>query len=400
MTPLNNSNHCNILVRSANFSYTLCLLLIFSLLALAGCQLQTANDTAATQPAIIHKGPNDSREYQYFTLDNQLQVLVISDPTADKAAASLDVNVGSSNDPEDRAGLAHFLEHMLFLGTEKYPDAGAYQQHLNENGGAHNAYTSFDHTNYFFDVKADALASTLDRFAQFFIAPLFTPEYVEREKNAVDSEYQSKIKDDGRRQYDVLKQAINQQHPLAKFSVGSLATLADRPNQPVRDDLLAFYAQHYSANRMTLVVLGRESTAELKQLVEHTFEAVPNRNSLRPVVSEALFEPDTLPRRINVNPVKDNRSVDYFFALPSLQLHYRTKPMNYIANLLGHEGEDSLLSYLKAQGWAENLAAGVGTSTPEFATAYISLNLTAEGIKHIDDITTGFVPNRQSHQAG
>ena len=66
--------------------------------------------------------PNDQREYRHIQLPNQLDVLLISDPTADKAAASLDVYIGSYQNPEDRAGLVHFLEHMLFLGTEKYPD--------------------------------------------------------------------------------------------------------------------------------------------------------------------------------------------------------------------------------------------------------------------------------------
>jgi secreted Zn-dependent insulinase-like peptidase len=67
----------------------------------------------------IVKSANDQREYASFELPNKLKVLVVSDPTADKAAAALDVFVGTSSDPEDRQGLAHFLEHMLFLGTKK-----------------------------------------------------------------------------------------------------------------------------------------------------------------------------------------------------------------------------------------------------------------------------------------
>ena len=67
----------------------------------------------------IAKGKIDQRNYHYEKLDNGLRLLLISDPQADKAAVSLDVAVGSSADPSDREGLAHFLEHMLFLGTEK-----------------------------------------------------------------------------------------------------------------------------------------------------------------------------------------------------------------------------------------------------------------------------------------
>ena len=69
----------------------------------------------------------DEKQYRYLELDNQLRVLLISDENADQAGASLDVHAGSLQDPKNRPGLAHFLEHMLFLGTETYPTAGDYQ---------------------------------------------------------------------------------------------------------------------------------------------------------------------------------------------------------------------------------------------------------------------------------
>ena len=75
--------------------------------------------------------------------------MLISDPTTDKAAAALDVYVGSYQNPIERQGLAHFLEHMLFLGTKQYPQPGAYQTFISEHGGSYNASTGFEHTNYF-----------------------------------------------------------------------------------------------------------------------------------------------------------------------------------------------------------------------------------------------------------
>src|SRR6056300_925569 len=123
--------------------------------------------------------PNDNREYRYLQLENQLPVLLVSDPNADKAAAALDVAVGSGQDPVTRMGLAHYLEHMLFLGTKKYPNPDDYQQFIASHGGSQNAYTSFDHTNYFFDIAVDQLEGALDRFSQFFVAPRFDPRYVE-----------------------------------------------------------------------------------------------------------------------------------------------------------------------------------------------------------------------------
>ena len=103
------------------------------------------------------KGAQDTRDYRYLELPNRLRVMLVSDPATDKAAASMHVRAGSGNDPVSRQGLAHFLEHMLFLGTAKYPDPGEYQEFISAHGGAHNAYTSVDHTNYFFDIEPGSL---------------------------------------------------------------------------------------------------------------------------------------------------------------------------------------------------------------------------------------------------
>lgn len=109
------------------------------------------------------KGKSDRCTYQQLLLANGLQVLIVHDPLTDTGSASLDVNVGFLNDPEKYPGLAHFLEHLLFMGTEKYPNESEYQSFLTEHGGNSNAYTDNEHTNYFFDVSVDFLESALDR---------------------------------------------------------------------------------------------------------------------------------------------------------------------------------------------------------------------------------------------
>src|SRR5699024_834553 len=132
-----------------------------------------------------------------------------SDSEADKAAAAMDVSVGSGHDPAAWPGMAHFLEHMLFLGTEDYPRPGEYQEFISAHGGSNNAYTAFENTNYYFDVVPEALEEALDRFSGFFVAPRLSPEYIERERNAVHSEYMMGIRDDARRAQDVLKAVVN-----------------------------------------------------------------------------------------------------------------------------------------------------------------------------------------------
>jgi len=77
----------------------------------------------------------------------------VSDPSAEKSAAALSVGVGLLHDPMSQQGMAHYLEHMLFLGTERYPDTKGYSDFMTKNGGAHNAYTWLDITNYMFKIN-------------------------------------------------------------------------------------------------------------------------------------------------------------------------------------------------------------------------------------------------------
>lgn len=338
---------------------------------------------ATAQAAIIPlKSPNDTNRYRIVTLPNQLEVLLISDPGADKAAAAMDVATGSGDDPADRPGLAHFNEHMLFLGTQKYPDPDAYQRFISTHGGDHNAMTMFEHTNYFFDVAADSLAPALDRFAQQFIAPSFNPRYVEREKHAVSSEYSAKKQNDGRRFFSAFRQALNPIHPYSHFSVGNLDTLADRPGDEVRDDLLKFYRTHYSANLMKLVVYGKQPLDQLEALVRKTFSDIPNRHLQRSDFDMPLFKAGAQPQLLRVQALKEVRSLQMSFPIPSTRGEYTVKPGAYVANLLGHEGRGSLLYVLKNAGWVDSLSAGEGLDTGHEAMMDISMSLTPDGLKH------------------
>ncbi|OWM66636.1 hypothetical protein CDL15_Pgr010287 [Punica granatum] len=105
-----------------------------------------------------------------------------------KAAAAMCVGMGSFSDPYEAQGLAHFLEHMLFMGSSKYPDENEYDSYLSKHGGSSNAYTEAEHTCYHFEVKREFLKGALERFSQFFISPLVKMEAMEREVLAVDSE--------------------------------------------------------------------------------------------------------------------------------------------------------------------------------------------------------------------
>ena len=364
----------------------MCLQLLALLVLAAPSRAESIDKVAdATTPRV---SPHDERDYRVVTLENGLTALLVSDPEADKAAVSLNVSVGSAQDPEDLAGLAHFLEHMLFLGTEPYPEADAYQGYLTRHGGSHNAFTAPQDTNYFFDIEPDALAGALDRFSQFFIAPLFNADRLESERNVVHSEYMARIRDEGRRENDVLDRVLNPEHPFTGFSVGSRETLADRPEgEPdLRERVIDFYESYYGPNVMHLAVVAPQPLDELEKLVAERFATVPDRGLERPEIATPLALPESLPRRVAVQSLRDSRQLRFFFPVPDPVAEYRHKPADLIAHLLGHEGEGSLLAALREAGWADGLSAGVSRGDGRHALFTVSLSLTPEGAEQRDAI--------------
>jgi insulysin len=321
------------------------------------------------------KATTDHSEYRHLVLDNGLRVILLSDPDLNKSSAGIAVGAGSYNDPEDRPGLAHFLEHMLFLGTEKYPDEAEYSNYLRSNGGYSNAYTAGDHTDYHFEVNHQAFEGALDRFSQFFIAPLFDAEFTEREMNAVDSEFEMNLQNDGWRQQEIFRTMVRPDHPEHHFAIGNLETLKGIS----RADFMAFYDRYYSANLMALALTSNAPLDEMEGWARKYFSAIKNKQ--RPPVdySADLVDTSRPPGLVLVEPVQDKRLLSMAFPVPGTRALYRSKPDELIGFLLGYEGEGSLLSLLKAQGLATSLSGGAYQATKDYSLFSIDIGLTPAG---------------------
>ena len=113
------------------------------------------------------KGTADWRDYRAVKLANGLTLLLVHDATSRNSSAACAVSVGASSDPPSKPGLAHFCEHMCFLGSEKYPGENHYKELLSLHGGGSNASTSMDYTNYKFHILAPFFEEALDVFSNF-----------------------------------------------------------------------------------------------------------------------------------------------------------------------------------------------------------------------------------------
>ena len=237
------------------------------------------------------------------------------------------------------------------------------------------AYTQQDHTNYHFEIRHEAFEGALDRFSQFFIAPLFDARFTEREMNAVNSEFQKNSENDAWRLNQLETEFYRAGHPLKNFAIGNRATLAGT----TREELLAFYRAHYSANLMTLALTGNASLDQLEQWARKYFAAVENRNLPEPKWPSDYLPPKAALRLIRSEPVQDARSLSLSFPLPATRQYALAKPGELLGFILGYEGEGSLLSELKAEGLATGLSAGAGDYAADFGEFNLRVALTPAG---------------------
>jgi len=322
------------------------------------------------------------RQVLKIKLDNGLEAILISDPLADKSAAILTVRTGSFQDPVDYPGIAHFLEHMLFLGTKKYPEESGYQHFIAENGGTTNAFTTNDFTGYLFSVNNQAFPTALDRFAEFFKEPLFNPSGVSRELQAIDQEYAKNVQNDNIRSLYVMKEMTTPSHPYHHFGMGNSKTLS----KVSQETLIDWYKKNYSANLMRLMVYSKLPLDELKTNVVKDFQAIINKN-VPPHKSSAIpFNIDeNRAKMVYIEPIKNLRSLTIIWSLPPKFANVLDRqPESYACYVLGDESEGSLLAELKKEQLAESLGCASYKIDSVNQIFYIDIDLTENGVKDVN----------------
>jgi insulysin len=325
----------------------------------------------------------DKRITQTLSLENGLDVILISDPDVHRSAAALSVGTGYLYDPKNKAGLAHYLEHMLFLGTKKYPEVGSYKKFLDSHSGGSNAYTGGDITNYFFQVSHDGFSEALDRFSDFFKSPLFDKTYAEREVKAVNNEHEKNRLNDGWRGNYVSGLMSEPGHPVAKFGTGNKDTLSG-DNGPA---LLEFYKRYYSASNMKLSLISNMPMESLSGAALKYFSDIPTRPVNIPTLSPEFRKPlHAQYRLLKIKTIKDVRSLEIDFPTLRLADHQASKPASIVGSVLGYEGTGSLLSKLKEEGLVLGLSAGGGSSHPDINSFGINISLTEKGLNEYERI--------------
>lgn len=339
----------------------------------------------------VRKPKMDKRRYEHRMLRSGLRVLLVEDPEAQKSSYAMAVEVGSLEDPKDFQGLAHFCEHMVFLGSKKYPKEDEFSDKLAFYGGTNNAYTASDQTVYFAEVDDKGFDETFDIFAQFFIEPSFAPKMVDKEVNAVDSEHKKNMADTTWRLIHLLKSRANPKSPVSKFSTGTLETLKLEPEKAGKslpEALQKFHQENYCSSRMHLVIMRNASIEQQLAAAERSFGSLSSKGcEARPYYDDIpMFshELDNLGRKFKVH-TDGSPQLWLTFPMMSLQGQYKTMPEAYINYALSHYGPGSLKALLKREDLALHYSTMLET-TPAGSVLTLIFSLTPKGAEESDRI--------------
>eukprot|EP00879_Flechtneria_rotunda_P030835 GHRR01033527.1.p1 GENE.GHRR01033527.1~~GHRR01033527.1.p1 ORF type:complete len:485 (+),score=121.85 GHRR01033527.1:146-1456(+) len=375
----------------------------------------TATETQRPQTPLC-----DKRVYKHAQLDSGVRILVVQDVAAVYAAACASVQVGYFDDPQDLSGAAHFLEHMVHLGSKHFPDDKEYKHFLAQHGGSSNASTSMVHTKYHFKVHNTALEGALQRFISMLSCPLILASSCAGEVQNVHAEYSRNLNSDGRKLLQLRRSLCRP--PYSNFSTGSLQTLWEQPQQQgidVPKALQHLWQQCYKAESICVAVVGPQQPDVLLQWVSEAVANIPSSSnstdsnassgscsngsnavscgnaagiisehaqqcyssdramqqhevaSVQPSIATSMCmrypldvcnsDETSRGQLVLISPQRQLRDLEVSWYIPSgVMEHCSTKPWQWASHLLGHEGPGSVAYLLKSQELLQTLTVGMG----------------------------------------
>lgn len=332
-----------------------------------------------TSEKTVQKYPNDTREYKLMKLNNGLEALIISDKDTQLSGASLIVNAGSFQETNIK-GIAHFLEHMLFMGSKKYPKENYFLEYVFGHGGGTNAFTASRHTCYYFNINSQHFLKTLDIFAQFFISPLLSETSISKEINAIQSEYDKNMNIMDIRVKYILKLLSDKSHPFHHFDIGSKEMFQQ---QSAYEELKQFYIKYYLANNMKLVILDNRPIAKIQENIINIFSEIKGNDSS---IIHEYGNPFTYKNYVLTLPSSNYHKIVLCWGIPYNYKYKMYRPINFLNYLLGRESEGSICYILKKMGLVKDFKVRILENLGDYILYSINLSVTSDGMEKSCDI--------------
>ena len=292
-------------------------------------------------PAPTHPCPHTE------TLANGLRVTLRHVPDLKRCAAALRVAAGSHDVPLAWPGLAHFLEHLLFLGTERFPTGEGLMAYVQGHGGQVNASTRERATDFFFELPNRVFSGGLERLSDMLARPRMNLDDQLREREVLQAEFVAWSQDPAAQRQFALYEGLPADHPLRGFHAGNRDSL--KVEDPAFQQALKdFHQQFYQTGQMTLSLVGPQSLEELKLLAEQFAAALP--------AGDKVMQAAPLPLAVKSYQQVDEQCANLMFAFDALP-ESSTEALAFLCHWLNSAKPGGLLAHLQQQKLATGLNA-------------------------------------------
>ncbi|QQZ41628.1 pyrroloquinoline quinone biosynthesis protein PqqF [Pseudomonas sp. SK3(2021)] len=328
-------------------------------------------------PALNHPLPHQE------TLANGLRVSLHHVPRLKRCAAALRVSAGSHDVPLAWPGLAHFLEHLLFLGTERFPAEQGLMAYVQRHGGQVNASTGERHTDFFFELPPADFAAGLERLADMLAHPRMSQEDQLREREVLHAEFIAWSRDAAAQRQFALLDGLSAEHPLRAFHAGNRYSL-NVPRPAFQQALRAFYQAHYHSGQMSLSLAGPQSLEELKVLAQGFSNAL--------AAGKAQLQDAPVPLLASAQQhyqQLEGNHLNLLFACEQLPTAAR-EALDFLCTWLASGKPGGLLATLKERKRVEGLKATPLYQFAGQALLHIQFDLTEQGAQQPEQVSELF----------
>lgn len=306
-------------------------------------QLRILNRSLRLLPAYTHR------------LSNGLSVILHPIPITDSVTVDIWVQTGGRNEPLEWLGLSHFLEHMVFKGSDRLAP-GELDRAIEGRGGVTNAATSQDYTHYYITVASGDLPDSLPYLAEVVLRAGIPADEFERERQVVLEEIRRAADNPDYNAYQQLMQAAYADHPYGRPVLGTPESLMELTPELMR----TYHQGWYRPEQMTLVVTGGIDPERALALVEEQFGGSPSGTALGIPHAPAQPRPQGILRRESSHPRLEQARL--LLAWPTVSAHHWQEAcgLEVLASILGDGRTSRLVHLLREQrGWVR----GIGCSS-------------------------------------
>lgn len=318
-------------------------------------------------PAPTHPRPHTE------TLANGLRVTLRHVPGLKRSAAALRVTAGSHDVPLEWPGLAHFLEHLLFLGTERFPTSEGLMAYVQGQGGQVNASTRERTTDFFFELPTRSFSDGLERLSDMLAKPRMNLDDQLREREVLQAEFVAWSQDPAAQQQFSLFEGLPAEHPLRGFHAGNRDSLQVE-QAAFQQALKDFHQQFYQTGQMTLSLVGPQSLEELKALAEQFSRALP--------AGDNVAQAATVPLAVKSYQQVGERRGNLLFAFDALP-ESSVEALVFLCHWLNSAKPGGLLAHLQEQKLADGLKAAPVYHFNGQALLHLEFNVPAESLNAI-----------------